>query len=205
MRRLNDGAPPPSHARRSLAELLDDVAAETPAPGGGTSAAWATALAAALVEMAASFTLAREEYADRHERMSDLRARAAALRATALGLAERELHAYEPVIEALRLPHDDPARAERLSGALSVAADCPLEIARASAELTDLAAETATRGNRSLEGDALTGALLAEAACRAAARLVQIDLAGRSHDPRLTEIERLVERAGAARSSVPSA
>jgi methenyltetrahydrofolate cyclohydrolase len=39
----------------SFAELLDRLAARTPAPGGGAAAAWACALAAGLVEMAASF------------------------------------------------------------------------------------------------------------------------------------------------------
>jgi methenyltetrahydrofolate cyclohydrolase len=186
----------PEHAQRSLRELLDDVAAQTPTPGGGSSAAWVVALAAALAEMGASFTLAREEYAHGHERMAALRARAAELRVRALELAERELHAYGPVLEAMRLPKDDPARAERLASALSDAAEPPLEIARAAAEAAELAAELAASGNRSLEGDAATGAFLADAACRAAARLVEIDLAGRPDDPRLAEVTRLVKRAG---------
>jgi methenyltetrahydrofolate cyclohydrolase len=173
---LNDRAEIPAHATRSLAELLEAVAAETPAPGGGASAAWATALAAALVEMSARFTRAREEHADVHERMQDVSERAGVLRDQALALAERELHAYEPVLDALRLPRDDPGRAERLRAALSAAAEPPREIAAAAAEVAELAAEVAATGNRSLEGDAVTGGLLADAACRAATRLVEINL-----------------------------
>jgi 2-polyprenyl-6-methoxyphenol hydroxylase-like FAD-dependent oxidoreductase len=79
-----------------------------PAPGGGSSAACACAIAASLVEMAAAFSPEYEETARR----------AAGLRARALELAEIELHAYEPVLEALRLPRDDPERAMRSRGAL---------------------------------------------------------------------------------------
>ncbi len=157
------------HADRTLQELLDEVAARTPAPGGGSTAAWATALAAALVEMAASFS-------DR----PDTAARAGELRSTALELAEHELTAYEPVLEAMRLPRDDRTRAEQLDWALSQAADSPREIARAAGEVAELANELVRDGNRTLEGDANTAALLAEAAGKAAARLTEINLAQRS-------------------------
>jgi methenyltetrahydrofolate cyclohydrolase len=103
-------------------------------------------------------------------------ARAGELRARALELAEVELHAYEPVLEALRLPHDDPQRAERVHAAQAEASQSPLEIARVAAELAELGAELARTGNPNLAGDAIAGALLAEAAAQAAARLVAINL-----------------------------
>jgi methenyltetrahydrofolate cyclohydrolase len=162
-----------------LRELLGDLAAETPAPGGGSAAAWATALAAALTEMAAAFA------------GDGSAARARALRSQALELAERELTAYAPVLEASRLPKDDPTRTERLQGALSDAANSPLEIARVAAEVADIATGLAATGNRSLEGDANTGAELARAACRAAARLVEINLTARPNDPRAAEAKQL--------------
>jgi formiminotetrahydrofolate cyclodeaminase len=176
---LSDAQATPDHAERALRELLDDLGAQTPAPGGGSAAAWTTALAAALVEMAAAFTRGASP------------ARARELRARAIELAEHELTAYAPVIEASRLPKEDPARAERLDGALSAAADSPLGIARIAAEVERLATELAETGNRTLEGDANTGAELAGAARRAAARLVEINLSGHPDDPRLTEAQQL--------------
>ena len=59
------------------------------------------------------------------------------------------------------------------------AAEPPLAIAEAAAELAELAAAITVTGKASLVGDAMTGALLAEAAARAAARLAEMDLAGR--------------------------
>ncbi|HEY8584065.1 MAG TPA: cyclodeaminase/cyclohydrolase family protein [Capillimicrobium sp.] len=172
-----------SSADRSLRELLDDVAAATPAPGGGSSSAWAAALAAALTEMAARFAgdgAAAE--------------RAGQLRAEALELGERELSSYAPVLEALRAPREDPARAERVAAALSDAADAPLAIARAAAETAAIAGRLARDGKPSLVGDAAAGEELARAACRAAARLVEINLARADGDPRRGEAAELAAR-----------
>jgi formiminotetrahydrofolate cyclodeaminase len=184
---------------RSLGQLLDQVAAESPSPGGGSSCALACALAAGLAQMAAAFTLARSEYSERHERMAALRARAGELRADAVALAERELHVYGAVLDALRLPEDDPGRAAQLDAALSDATDSPLAVARTAAEVAELAAEAARTGNRNLRGDAIAGALLAEAACAAAARLAGLNLAGRPDDPRREETQELPRRALEAR------
>ncbi len=179
-------AGPSDFSERSLKDLLDAVAARTPAPGGGSSAATATALAAALVEMAANFT----------EGLTAEFQRAGALRTRALELAEIELHAYEPVLEALRLPREDPERSARVSAAQTEASKSPLEIAGTAADLAELAAELAVNGNPNLSGDAVAGALLAEAAAQAAARLVAINLT----DGQEVELARgHAERARAAR------
>src|SRR6201995_1467212 len=103
---------------KTFAELLADVAAATPAPGGGSAAGWACALGAALVEMAARVTLGREDLADRHQRMGQIAEQAGELGREAGQLAERDVHGYEPVLDALQLPADDPERPARLDGAL---------------------------------------------------------------------------------------
>jgi formiminotetrahydrofolate cyclodeaminase len=185
-------------ADQSLHDLLDAVAAQQPAPGGGSSAAWAGAFGAGLVEMAASFTLARPKYAGVHSRMGDVRREAKTLRRRLVELAEADAEAYEPVLAALRMPERHPLRERRLEEAQSNAAEVPLEAAEASAVIAELAAEAARIGNVHLTGDAITGALLAEAGCRAAARLVEINLAGRD-DPRQVRVGEAVRRAAAAR------
>lgn len=180
-------AGPSGFSERSLEDLLDAVAARTPAPGGGSSAATATALAAALVEMAANFS---EDLVPEFERAGQLRTRA-------LELAEIELYAYEPVLDALRLPREDPERADRVRAAEIEASKSPLEIARTAADLAELAAALASDGNPNLTGDAIAGALLAEAAAQAAARLVAINLT----DGEVVEAaQRHAQRAQAARN-----
>lgn len=169
---------PDTLADLPLRDLLARVADGTPAPGGGSVCAVGCSLAASLVEMAATFTLARSELADRHDRMREVQARAAELRHEALGLAERDLGAYAPVLEALALPVASPERAARLQAAQLGAAEPPRALARLGAELAGLGAELACGGNPNLVGDAVTAVLLAEAACRAAAGLVELNLAG---------------------------
>jgi methenyltetrahydrofolate cyclohydrolase len=122
--------------------------------------------------------------------------RAGELRTRALQLAEIELHAYEPVLEALRLPRDDPERAARVSATQTEASKSPLEIARVAAELAELAAELSTNGNPNLKGDAIAGALLAAAAAQSASRLVAINL---TDGPVVEEAAAFATRAGAAR------
>jgi formiminotetrahydrofolate cyclodeaminase len=175
-----------------LAALLDEVAAPTPAPGGGSSAACTAALAAALVEMAARL-------ADGSDLPPETADRAGALRARALELAERELSSYEPVLAALRLPADDPARAERLRAALLEASRSPLAIAEAAAEVAGLGVEVARASSPSVRGDALTGTLLAESAAVAAATLVAINLAGQPAHDLLRQAEAARARASRAR------
>jgi methenyltetrahydrofolate cyclohydrolase len=126
-------------------------------------------------------------FADRDTRQ------ASQLRARALQLAERELTAYVPVLEATRLPKEDPTRAGKLDAALSDAADSPLETAEVAAEVEQLARDLAATGNRTLVGDAVAAAELAAAARRAAARLVEINLSARPDDPRLARARKLGE------------
>jgi formiminotetrahydrofolate cyclodeaminase len=192
-------------AERSLGQVLDQVAADSAAPGGGSSCALTCALAAGLVEMTAGLTLTRREYATRHARMGQMRTRAGELRAEALRLAELELHVYGAVLEALRIPEDQPGRAEAVEAAMSDATDSPLAIARAAAEVAELAADAARTGNLHLHGDAVAGALLAEAACAGAARLVELNLTSNPEDPRRVEAGALPRRALDARMAALSA
>ena len=163
----------------TLTQFLDAVASATPAPGGGSSSAVACALAAGLVEMAAGIGEGDPE-------------RPRALRERALELAELELGSYAPVLEALRLPREDPQRSERLAGALVEASRSPLEAAELAAEVAELGVEVARASRAAVRGDALAGVVLAEAATTAATRLVEINLA----ESPATD---LLERARAAR------
>jgi methenyltetrahydrofolate cyclohydrolase len=177
---------------KTLRGFLEAVAARTSAPGGGAVAAVATAIAAALVEMAAQFSTKHWDDADAAA------ARARELRERAAPLAQADADAYEAVIAARGEPGYDEA--------LSRAADVPLAIVEAAADIAELAAELAAQGNPNLRGDAVTAALLAEASARAAANLVEINLAERDGDRRIDRAQELASAAGAAarRTLTPS-
>jgi methenyltetrahydrofolate cyclohydrolase len=170
----------------SVAALLEAVAARTPAPGGGGAAGVTCALAAALIEMTAAFGSGPEA--------ETAKTRAAELRAAALQLAEEDRTAYAPVLEALALPAGSPERRQRLAAARSQASEPPLGIAEAAAEVAELGVTAARAAGPHLIGDALTGVLLAQAANRAAAALVAINLRDDGDDPRQPRVKQSTSR-----------
>jgi methenyltetrahydrofolate cyclohydrolase len=173
----------------TVQELCETVAGQTSAPGGGSVAAIVTAFAASLTAMAARF--ATEHW----EEAPGAVAQAEALRARVLPLAEEDARAYESFLLARRMSKDfDPqVRDAAIGEALSRAADVPLAIAEAALDVASLAAELVEHGNPNIRGDAATAALLSEAAVRATANLVEINLGTREGDERIERARGLVE------------
>jgi formiminotetrahydrofolate cyclodeaminase len=163
--------------------FLERIASAEPEPASGSVAAVAVAMAAGLVAMAARLA---------HEwpKASEVVEQAEALRSRMATLALADADAYAKVTEAMRLPRDSPSRAVELEEALSGAAEVPLAVAEAAAEVAVLAKLVAAEGNERLRGDALVAAELAGAGARGAAELVAINLAGRD-DPRVRRAQDL--------------
>lgn len=161
-----------SFRHETLERFLERLASTDPVPGGGASAAVATAMAAALVEMAAG--LSTDHVAD----AAALGAEAGDIRRRALTLADDDASAYGRVLAAYRLPRDrDPeARRREIRAALEGATAVPLEIARLAADAAGLGDRLVAAGNPNLEGDAGAAVALARAAARAAARLVELNV-----------------------------
>jgi methenyltetrahydrofolate cyclohydrolase len=175
-------------------QLLGEIAAETPAPGGGSVSALVAAAAAGLVTMAARYSKQRWDGA------GDAVGRAEQLRAHVAPLADADAAAYEEVLTAMRLPrHLEPeVRNEAIAHALSRAADVPLVIAEAAADIAELGALVAENGNPNLTADAVAGVLFAEAAVRAAANLVEVNLGTTDDDERVARAKELVTEARVA-------
>jgi methenyltetrahydrofolate cyclohydrolase len=173
----------------TVQELCETIAAQTSAPGGGSVAAIVTAFGASLTAMAARF--ATEQWEDAPGAV----AQAEALRARVLPLAEEDARAYESFLLARRMSEDfDPqVRDAAIGEALSRAADVPLAIAEAALDVASLAAELVERGNPNIRGDAATAVLRSEAAVRATANLVEVNLATREGDARVERARGLVE------------
>lgn len=113
------------------------------------------------------------------DRLPDARAVAAEaqkLRASVEPLAQADAKAYAAVLAALARPKDDAGRADAVRRALSQAADIPLAVAEAGARVNILAERLEREGNPNLRGDAATARLLAAAAVRSAATLVELNL-----------------------------
>jgi glutamate formiminotransferase len=164
----------------SLTSFVSSVASPTPTPGGGSVAAHVGALGAALAQMVAGLTVGKKKYASVDAEMRELSLRAAGLVATLSTLVQRDADSYSAVSSAYKLPNEpEDAAAKRkaaIADALIGAAEIPLETARACAQVAELAAACATRGNRNAVSDAGVAALLADAACRGAVYNVRINI-----------------------------
>jgi glutamate formiminotransferase / formiminotetrahydrofolate cyclodeaminase len=164
----------------SVSGFLASVASSNPVPGGGSVAAHAGALAAALAQMVAGLTIGKKKYASVDAQMKEVALNAASLGNTLSALVKRDADAYASVSEAYKLPKEpaDAAtrRSEAVTSALLRAAEVPLETARASVAVARLAAAVAENGNTNAITDAGVAALLAEAACKGAAFNVRVNV-----------------------------
>src|SRR2546425_1107398 len=155
---------------------LDELAGGAPVPGGGSAAALAGALAAALVAMVARLTIGRKAYAGVQHRVAEILAEGEALRAQLRHLVDADAAAYAKVSAAYRLPKDDPRRTRAADEALVGAAHTPLAMARGAARLVGLAREIGTIGSRNAHSDALVAEALARAALAGAVENVRVNV-----------------------------
>jgi methenyltetrahydrofolate cyclohydrolase len=179
----------------TLTAFLDGLAARERAPGGGSAAALTVAFASGLVAMVARSS--REVWDD----APGIAAQALTLQDRASALAGGDAEAWDEALAALRAAADpipstgDDRRANRdLERKLERAAAIPLEIAEIGADTAVLAAHAAEHGDLAHRADATAAAALAAGGARAAAHLVEVNLAIRPGDERL-ERARSMERA----------
>jgi formiminotetrahydrofolate cyclodeaminase len=185
----------PAYPELPLARFLELLAGPDPAPSGGGAAALAVSMGAGLCAMTARLSPRQLDVREREE----LTTNSERIGATAASLIQADAESYQGVIAAQRLPGgpDGQTRRRGIAAALSEAAEVPMRIVELAVPVARIAARLAAAGNPNLRGDAITGALLAEAGARAATVLVGINLAGAPDDDRFARAARLVEAAAA--------
>jgi glutamate formiminotransferase/formiminotetrahydrofolate cyclodeaminase len=161
--------------------FLDDLAAGTPAPGGGSAAAYAGAMGAALVAMVARLTLGRKKYADVEQTMQEILTQAESLRTELAKAVDEDAAAFDAVMQAFKLPKDNETqkaeRAAEIEKATLFAAQVPLRVAQRAATVMSLAERAAAFGNLNAISDASSGAAMARACLTAAGWNVRINVA----------------------------
>lgn len=148
------------YAELTVSDFAAALGERSPAPASGSALAVSAALAAALAELSAR--VLEDEGAVRD---------AVELRTRLLLIADEDAAAYA----AFMADRNDRTRSRTV--------DVPLDLAEASARVADLASDLEHRSAPALAGDARAAVELARAVVRAAATLVEINLAGRD-DPR---------------------
>ena len=177
-----------------IGRFLDELEAPAPSASGGTAAAVVAAMSASIVVMVGRGSPDCEDGAG-------VAAQARALRTRLVELGTEDAEVYAGVIQLMR--ESEGASSEQrdfqLGRKLIAAAEVPLRIAEAAADVSELAALAATEGKAALRPDAVAAATLAEAAVRASAHLVDINLATVPGDSRSDQAAALSAAAESAR------
>ncbi len=168
----------PSNAQ--TATFLEEVAAGTPAPGGGSAAAYAAALGAALGAMLARLTVGKKRYLEVEPEMLKLLDEAETLRAEMTRAIAEDAAAFDAVLQAFKLPkntpQEDAAREQAIQQATLLAAEVPLQAARKAVRVMEVCARITAIGNLNAITDGASGAVMAKAALTAAGYNVRINV-----------------------------
>ncbi len=165
---------------KPLNAFLDELASSAPAPGGGSAAALAGAVGAALVSMVANLTLGKKDYVNVQDDIQRLLKESEALRCKCQELLDTDVAAYSEVSQVSKMPRDtDEQKATRsaaMQAALKNATAVPMELAQVCVDVLRLCPEATAKGNVRAVSDVGVAALMAEAGLRAAALNVLINL-----------------------------
>lgn len=158
------------------------VASESPAPGGGSVAALAGALGAALGAMVANLSSHKRGWDARWEEFSDWAERGQACCDELLRLVDEDTRAFDRLMAAFRLPkgsdEERAAQQEAVQRRTEEAMEVPLRTMEASLRSMEILEAMASEGNPNSVSDAGVGALCARAAVRGAFLNVQINSSG---------------------------
>jgi formiminotetrahydrofolate cyclodeaminase len=168
--------------RKTISSFLDELASSSPAPGGGSVAALAGALGAALTSMVCNLTIGKKKYGEFEDEMKKTLSQSEDLRMQFMTLVETDTAAFNKVMEAYALPKESEAQKTLRSAAIRAATKeatiVPLEVMRHCIDALALAQNVAAKGNVNSVSDAGVSALMLHAACESAALNVRINLNG---------------------------
>jgi glutamate formiminotransferase/formiminotetrahydrofolate cyclodeaminase len=160
--------------------FVDDVSSASPAPGGGSVAALAGSLGAALCAMVANLTVGAQGYQDVSDELSQLAEEAQAVKGDLVHAVDEDAQAFSRVIDAMRLrratSEERRIRDAAIEDATRKATDVPLQTARLSMRALELASRIASIGQTQAVSDAGVAALMARAAIEGAVLNVLINI-----------------------------
>jgi glutamate formiminotransferase len=189
----------PRLASMSVRDFVDELSSDAPAPGGGSVAALAASMGAALAAMVAVLSHTKKGFESKHAELDRIAVRGQELKDKFLAAVDADTAAFDRLLESFRIPKDDPNRNAAIEAATIGAAEVPLSVLEGCAEVIELCREVARIGLQASLSDAGVGAQVARAAAAGAYQNVCINLVG------VKERGTLLERADAAWATVQKA
>ena len=165
---------------KSITEFLTELKSDSAAPGGGSAAALAGAIGAALGIMVGNLTVSSGKYeavhAESRTLISDLEKCLEALEK----YIDEDTEAFNHVINAYKLPkgteEEKLQRSDAIQVALKCASNLPLKVATVCLEVLELSGKMLSIGNTNAASDAAVAGRMAQAAMWSAIYNVRINL-----------------------------
>jgi len=165
---------------KKISNFIDELASNSPTPGGGIVAALAGALGVALVSMVGNLTIGKKKYEDVEEDIKRVISSSEKLRYELSQLTEEDVKAFNNFMATYKLPKETEdekkVRVEKIQESLIEAAKVPLKVAYKCLDIFSLSKEVAEKGNINVVSDAGVAVLMADAALESALINVKINL-----------------------------
>lgn len=162
--------------RAGVEPFVEQLAAPTATPGGGSAAAASGAMAAALAAMVATMSRGKKAYLQHERELSQAIARLAPLREELKAAIDADAASYNAVMKAYNQAKDSANADGIIDGALKQATSVPLGVAERAREVMELVERLKPITNPNMKSDLSTAAALARAALQGALANVEINL-----------------------------
>ena len=165
-----------------LNDFADETASESPAPGGGSIAAYVGSLGVSLATMVANLSSHKKGWDDRWEEFSNWAEKGQQFKDELLRLVDADTKAFNGIMHAMSLPkgtdEEKAARKQAMNEATKVAIEVPFQVMKLSYDSMEVIKAMAEVGNPNSVSDAGVGALCARSAVMGAFMNVRINASG---------------------------
>lgn len=178
--------------RAGVEPFVEQLAAPTATPGGGSASAAGAAMAAGLATMVASMSRGKKAYAQYEKQLSEAIARLGPLREELKAAVDADAESFNLVMKAYKQAKESPDADRIIDAALKQATSVPLSVAEKAREVADIAAKLGPITNPNMKSDLITAKVLAGAAIEGALANVEINLESLKDAAFVAEVRRRV-------------
>jgi len=165
-----------------ISDFADETASESPAPGGGSIAAYIGSLGVSLATMVANLSSHKKGWDERWEEFSNWAEKGQQFKDELLRLVDADTKAFNGIMNAMSLPkgtdEEKAARKQAMNEATKVAIEVPFHVMKLSYDSMEVIKAMAEVGNPNSVSDAGVGALCARSAVMGAFMNVRINASG---------------------------
>jgi len=182
--------------RAGVEPFVEQLAAPTATPGGGSAAAASGAMAAGLATMVASMSRGKKAYGQYERELSDAIGRLTQLREELKAAIDADAESYNAVMKAYKQAKTAADGDAVITAALRQATAVPLSVAERAREVAEIAKKLIPMTNPNMKSDLTTSVALARAAVEGAMANVEINLESLKDEAFVAEVR---NKAGALR------